>query len=148
MKFIKSFIQIDSYIKDVKFTKFNGNEWGSIDIKFYNNRKIKIEPKAEDPSLSYIVEFNDYNFSKLINNKPCSLVEITYLSAIQRYFKDVKPFNFTYALSERYPEQNFENIVNKFHLYRLKFVNNYSFYFGLINSSDGNQDGNLQIKEK
>lgn len=147
MKYIKSFIQDNSYVKFIKYKKFGGTNWGYVFIKLYNSKKINIEPKGECPSISYLVEFKDYPFSKIINKKMISLVEITSKHIVRKYFRNIEPINFTYILNERYTTQNTDNIFNKYHLYRIKLSNNYSFYFGLINSSDGTKDGDLKISE-
>lgn len=147
MKYIKGFIQENSCIKNIKFKKFEGNFLGFIYIELCNGKKILIEPSGDCSSVSYIVEFKNYNFLQLKNNKLISLVEITSKNKIRNFFENIKPIKFEYKLNSRYKEQNNDNIINNYHLYRIKLINNYSFYFGLINFSNKEGHGKLKIRE-
>lgn len=147
MKYIKGFIQENSYIKNIKFKKFEGTFRGYIYIELYNGKQILIEPSGDCPSISYIVEFKNYNFEKLKDNKLISLIEITSKNTIRNFFENIKPLKFEYKLNSRYKEQNNDNIINHYRLYRIKLINNYSFYFGLINCSDKDNTGKLKINE-
>ena len=75
--------------------------------------------------LRSIIEFKEYPFLNIIDKQMVSLVEINSKNTIRNFFK--------------------VNNFNKYHLYRLKFTDNYSFYFGLIASSS--KDGNITIRE-
>lgn len=134
MKYLKNFSDINSKVKKVIYKKYSKKNWGEIKIFFENGKKIRIIPKGDCCSISYIIKFTEFSFSKLIGKKIKSLKEIKNKKKINILYENIKPIQFS------------ENI-NKFHLYEIKFTDNVSFYFGLINSSNGYYDGWIEIIE-
>jgi hypothetical protein len=133
MKYLKNFANINSNVKKVIYKKYKKSNPGYLEILFNDNIKIKIIPEGECCSISYIVKFKEFQFSKLVNKKIKSLTEITNNSKINKFFENVVPID----LDE----------TNTYHLYEITYNNDDLFYFGLINSSNGYYDGWISIYE-
>lgn len=138
MKYLKSFSDINSKVKKVTYKKYNKKNWGEIKVFFENGKKIRIIPEGDCCSISYIIKFTGFPFSKLVGKKIKSLKEIKNKKKINSLYKNVKPITFS----------DINHEVNTYHLYEIKFTDNVLFNFGLINASNGYYDGWISIIEE
>lgn len=135
-KYLKKFSDIDSKVKKVKYIKHAIAHKSEVNIFFENDKIIKIVPEADCCSISYIVEFPEFPFSKLIGKKIKSVKEIKNKMKIYNAYIDIEPLVFD--------DDNYDDF-NSYHLYEIKFDNDDTFEFGLINLSNGYYDGWLSI---
>lgn len=132
MTYLDNFSSIKSPIKKVIY-KHTG-----VTISFENKKKIKINPYGDCCSISYIINFKEFPFSKIIGKEIKTLKEVKNKKKIDNLYKNAKLIDYS----------NTNDNFNKYHLYEIKFTDKTSFNFGLVNASNGYYDGWIEVIEE
>ena len=140
MKYLDTFYNINSKIK--KVTHHKKVKHRCVEIFFQNGKKIKFIPEGDCCSISCIINFRGFPFSKLIGKKIKSLKEIENEQLIDISFKNINPINHFNNDDEN------DDDFYRFHLYEITFTDNVLFKFGLINASNGYYDGWISISDE
>jgi UDP-3-O-acyl-N-acetylglucosamine deacetylase len=96
-----------------------------------DNENIIIEPISEYYGISYLVLFDKYHTRRLLDYKIKNLKQIEDKEEIKKEFSKIRTFNLV--------------DVKKYHMYEFTLSDTSIFKFGLVNSSNGNYDGWIEL---